>query len=87
LAELYSRIDKTLDVLKGAKRDSFNAPDVGIELKLGPKTFKFTSIDYAQKFAIANFYFHMTTAYNILRNAGVPLGKRDYLGQSIFVEA
>jgi hypothetical protein len=104
-AQFYARIDRTLEILKGAKRDAFNAPDVGIEIKLGPKTYKFNSIDFAQKckcprgerqrlcwltcdtVATPNFFFHVTTAYAILRNAGVPVGKRDYLGHSLFVEA
>ena len=35
---------------------------------------------YLLQFALPNFFFHVTTAYNILRHAGVPVGKRDYLG-------
>lgn len=48
-ADLYNRIDKTIEILKGAKRDTFNAPDVNTEIKLGPNTYKFSSIDFAQK--------------------------------------
>ena len=36
--------------------------------------------DYLQQFALPNFFFFVTTAYNILRHRGVPLGKRDFLG-------
>ena len=37
-------------------------------------------MDYAQKFAVPNFYFHVTTAYDILRSRGVVLSKTDYIG-------
>ncbi|HAT29588.1 MAG TPA: hypothetical protein DCW29_01660 [Janthinobacterium sp.] len=40
----------------------------------------FSGDEYQLAFALPNFYFHTATAYGILRNAGVPLGKRDYLG-------
>ena len=36
--------------------------------------------DYALRFALPNFFFHVTTAYDILRHRGVPLGKMDYIG-------
>jgi hypothetical protein len=36
--------------------------------------------DYLQQFALPNFFFFVTTAYNMLRHRGVPLGKRDFLG-------
>jgi hypothetical protein len=35
--------------------------------------------DYVNEFLIPNFYFHLVTAYDILRMAGVPIGKRDYM--------
>ena len=39
------------------------------------------AIDYLQGFAIPNFYFHLTTTYDILRHLGMPVGKRDFLWQ------
>jgi hypothetical protein len=39
--------------------------------------------DYLLRFALPNFYFHLTAAYSILRQKGVPLGKEDYLGQRL----
>jgi len=39
-----------------------------------------TAEEYLTRFALPNFYFHVTTAYDILRHNGVALGKRDYLG-------
>jgi len=41
----------------------------------------FTAEGFLQSFSLPNFYFHATTAYDILRNKGVPLGKRDFLGR------
>ena len=41
---------------------------------------KFDGINYLRHFALPNFYFHATTTYALLRHAGVPLGKSDYLG-------
>ena len=41
----------------------------------------FTAEGFLMSFSLPNFYFHATTAYDILRSKGVPLGKRDYMGQ------
>jgi hypothetical protein len=43
-------------------------------------TLEFKGSDYVGKFVLPNVYFHITTAYGILRNKGVTLGKSDYLG-------
>ena len=52
-----------------------------IELKLRTRTLNFTGQVYLLHFAMPNFYFHVTTAYDILREAGVDIGKRDFIGQ------
>jgi len=44
---------------------------------------QFTGLSYLQKFALPNFFFHEVMAYGVLRNAGVPVGKLDYLGKDI----
>ena len=49
-------------------------------LKFPSRTFEFTGANYVGQFVLPNVYFHIATAYGILRNAGVPLGKSDYLG-------
>jgi hypothetical protein len=41
----------------------------------------FVAQNFLMSFSLPNFYFHSTTAYDILRNKGVPLGKRDFMGQ------
>ena len=51
-----------------------------IEANIGRNPVTIGAVDYAQKFAVPNFYFHVTTAYDILRSRGVALGKMDYIG-------
>jgi len=48
-------------------------------LKLGGKDVKFTGMQYLLGFAHTNFYFHVTTAYNILRHNGIELAQRDFI--------
>jgi hypothetical protein len=80
-AELKTRIAKTVDflqTLKPAQIDGHEEREVTIPIAGQP--FKFTAQSYLIKFALPNFYFHHTTAYAILRQCGVEIGKRDYLG-------
>ena len=80
-AELYARIDRTADFLKSVKREQIDGcEDKAVEVKAGPHTLTFTGESYLHTFVIPNFFFHVTTAYDILRHRGVPLGKLDYLG-------
>jgi hypothetical protein len=48
---------------------------------MGGKTYGFNGLDYLNNMVFPNFYFHVTTAYNILRHNGVELGKADFVGQ------
>ena len=81
LADLVARIDKTLDFLAGFKPEQFAGCETkAISLKAGPRELSFTGEQYQLYFAQGNIYFHITTAYNILRHAGVEIGKRDFLG-------
>ena len=53
----------------------------GMEFRMGDKfVVPFTGQSFLLTFSVPNFYFHATTAYDILRQLGVPIGKRDYLG-------
>jgi len=80
-AEVHERIGKAIDYLSGFKPADFTGAEKrAIEFKLGPRSVKFTGISYIADFVLPNFYFHVTTAYNILRHNGVVIGKRDYLG-------
>ena len=51
-------------------------------VKIGPNDVKFTGQSYLLTSAMPNFYFHLTTAYAILRHNGVDVGKRDFLGSA-----
>jgi uncharacterized protein len=80
-AELAARISATVEYLKSVPADAVNGrEDADVELKAGGGSFMLKGLGYAQGFALPNFYFHITTAYAILRHKGVPLGKMDYLG-------
>ena len=79
--ELKARVAKTIAFLKGLDRKAIaGAENKQIVLKFPNNTFEFTGADYVGKFVLPNVYFHITTAYGILRNRGVALGKPDYLG-------
>ena len=83
MAEAHQRIHRAIDFLSGFKPEDYtDAEGRSIELKLGPRTVQFTGSAYIADFVMPNFYFHMTTAYNILRHNGVVIGKRDYLGDT-----
>jgi hypothetical protein len=80
-AELKARIAKTVhfvESLKPAQIDGSEERDV--VLKLRGQDVKFNGLQYLLGFAYPNFYFHVTTAYNILRHNGVQIGKGDYIG-------
>ncbi|MET3595771.1 MULTISPECIES: DUF1993 family protein [Mesorhizobium] len=80
--ELHARIAKTLDHLA-----SFSAADLDgseertIELRLAGREVSMSGLQYLLHAAMPNFYFHITTAYDILRHNGVPLGKATFLGR------
>jgi hypothetical protein len=80
-AELKARVKKTIAFLKSLDRKSFaGAENKEIVLKFPNTTFEFNGADYVGRFVLPNAYFHISTAYGILRNRGVKLGKPDYLG-------
>jgi uncharacterized protein len=80
--ELQARIKKALDFLGSLKREQFNdAASRAIELKTPVGTFNFTGESFLLHWAVPNFYFHLTTAYNLMRHNGVPIGKFDFLGK------
>jgi hypothetical protein len=78
--ELKARIAKTIDYLSGFDAASLNGSESReIKVPTRDRTLEFTGLDYVRTFALPNFFFHVTTTYNILRHNGVELGKRDYL--------
>jgi hypothetical protein len=79
--ELQARIAKTLDFLKTVNAAQIDARAGGtVTLKIRGKEMNFECEPYLLNFALPNFFFHLTTAYGVLRSQGVPLGKMDYLG-------
>ena len=78
--ELQARVAATIDYLLSVPAPAFDT-DREITLKFGQLQAKFDSARYLTEFALPNFFFHVTTAYAILRNQGVTLGKLDYLGR------
>jgi hypothetical protein len=80
-AELKARIQKTLDYLASVPAEAFNGvDDRDITFPVGKdKTRTMKGEDYLKLWVLPNFYFHVTTAYAILRHNGVELGKSDYL--------
>lgn len=80
--DLCRRIQKTVDYLKTFKPEQIDGSEERtISLPLPSKTLTFRGMPYLLNFALPNFYFHVTTAYDILRHNGVELGKTDYLGR------
>jgi len=81
LEELQIRIRSTITYLDGFGAQDFAAAATQVVSQPRWKGEWMTGADYFIQHAIPNFYFHLTTAYAILRHNGVNLGKRDYLGQ------
>ncbi|MGH7949980.1 MAG: DUF1993 domain-containing protein [Candidatus Binataceae bacterium] len=68
--------------LQKLKRDAVDAlQGKDVVFKLGDRSMPFTAEGFLMLFSMPNLQFHATTAYDILRMKGVPLGKRDYMGQ------
>jgi hypothetical protein len=80
-AELQTRIQRTLAFLSGLKPVQFAGSEnreIAMQFPIGTVTFN--GLDYLNGWALPNFYFHYSTAYNILRHNGIVIGKRDFLG-------
>ncbi len=81
LAELKARIATTIAFIQSIKPAQIDGTeDKDIVLKRGEKSTTYKGMQFLLGHALPNFYFHVTTAYNILRRNGVEIGKRDYLG-------
>ena len=81
-AELQSRISKTLALINALTPAQLDGSSVQeIVLRPGtPKEKKLSVEDYALKYGMPQFFFHVTTAYNLLRHNGVEIGKKDFMG-------
>lgn len=81
IAELRERIEATLGLLKSIDAKAMEgAESREIVIPAGANKLKMPGADYLLHFALPNFYFHLTTAYDILRASGVEIGKRDFIG-------
>ena len=81
-AELKARIDKAiafLGTLKPAQVDGSEEREITLKMRNNTLTYK--GQPYLTHYALPNFFFHVTTAYGILRHCGMELGKKDYIGQ------
>jgi hypothetical protein len=80
--DLQARIQKTVDFIKTVTPDQINGSEQkDITFKRGKDgAWNFKGLPYLTQFVLPNLYFHITTAYAILRHNGVQLGKLDYLG-------
>ncbi|MGB2882757.1 MAG: DUF1993 domain-containing protein [Rhodoferax sp.] len=82
IAELQSRISKTIAVLDGLTVDQFTGSETReIVLRPGtPKEKKLSGQSYLLAYGLPQFFFHVTTAYNLLRHNGIEIGKKDFMG-------
>lgn len=78
--ELRARIARTIDFVKGVPASALEgSEDRIIKVPLRDRALEFTGLDYLVRWVIPNVYFHVTTAYAILRHNGVEVGKNDFL--------
>lgn len=83
-SELKARVGKAIDFVKGFKPAQIDGTEgKEITLKLGANERKFTGQGLLLNHILPNFYFHCTTAYDILRHCGVELGKRDFMSTPV----
>ena len=81
IEQLRARLARTIDFLNGVPASALEGSDSrDIKVPAGERTFEFKGLEFLQRWAIPNVFFHVTTAYDILRHNGVELGKRDFTG-------
>ena len=83
-ADLRARIAKTLTFVNGLSQQQFeDSATREIVTQAGtPKEKRFTGVSYLLNYGLPHFFFHVATAYGILRHNGVEIGKRDFLGNT-----
>ena len=83
LAELIARVENSVAWLKAIKPAQVDdTEEKGVTVKVQDRELNFKGLELLLNRSLPNFYFHCTTAYDILRHNGVELGKRDYMGAS-----
>ncbi len=79
--ELRARVKKTIDFIKSVPASAFEgAEDRDIKIVMPNRTIEMKGLTYLRGWVLPNVFFHVTTAYLILRHNGVDVGKRDFLG-------
>ena len=83
IADLRARIGKTIGFLSTVEASQVDGTeDKDVMVRVAGQDMPYKGMQYLLARAIPNFYFHVTTAYDILRHNGVEVGKRDYLGNT-----
>jgi uncharacterized protein len=78
--ELHARIARTIDFIKGVPAGALEgSEDRSIKVPARDRTLEFKGLEYLVRYVIPNVFFHITTAYAILRHNGVEIGKKDFL--------
>lgn len=80
--ELHERLRKTVEFLRSLNKEQFAAAaERPITFKAGGKEITVKGADYLSNVGLPNFYFHVTTAYGLLRHNGIEIGKADFLAR------
>ena len=80
IEQLRARLGRTIDYLHGVPASALEGSETrDIRVPAGERVLEFKGLEFLQRWAVPNVFFHITTAYNILRHNGVDLGKRDFL--------
>jgi uncharacterized protein len=83
LAELIARVEKTIAYLNTIKAEQIDGSEgKSVTVKMRDRELKFTGLELLLNRSMPNFYFHVTTAYDIIRHNGIEIGKRDFMGAS-----
>lgn len=81
LEELIGRVRKTIDWMMGVSAAELEGAEKRhVVVPLRTRTLEMDGLPFIQRWALPNFYFHVTTTYALLRHAGVDVGKQDFLG-------
>ena len=84
ITELQARLRALIDFFATLNAEAFNGAEdkiVTVKRANGEVALEANGWDYVQNFVLPNVYFHLATAYNILRHRGVVLGKKDFIGR------
>ena len=80
IEQLRARLARAIDYLRSIPASALEGAETrDIKVPTGERTLEFKGLEFLQRWAIPNVFFHVTTAYDILRHNGVELGKRDFL--------